>query len=127
MVCGEAGNGLEAIEKSVLLKPDVVILDVAMPEMHGLDAARHISVAVPDLPILIFTNYVASRETRRETRKYGVWELVSKAASTEKLVNVLEALEARQSARLKPSAEKIRVRAASAKPPKHKGKYSWAA
>lgn len=54
-VCGEAANGWEAIEKSRLLKPDLVILDISMPVLDGFSAAREISKVVPRAAILLLT------------------------------------------------------------------------
>jgi DNA-binding NarL/FixJ family response regulator len=56
-VCGQATNGLEAVQKAAELHPDLIILDFAMPIMDGLEAARQILSASPSVPILIFTNY----------------------------------------------------------------------
>jgi len=47
MVCGEAENGRDAIELASRVKPDVLLLDYAMPEMNGLEAARILSVPIP--------------------------------------------------------------------------------
>ncbi|MGH9360147.1 MAG: response regulator [Terriglobia bacterium] len=54
-ICGEAGNGREAIEKARELAPDVVILDISMPELNGLEAAREIRTAAPRVEILALT------------------------------------------------------------------------
>lgn len=54
-VCGEASNGQEAIEKAVELKPDLVLLDMAMPQLDGISAARMIRAKLPELAILIYT------------------------------------------------------------------------
>jgi DNA-binding NarL/FixJ family response regulator len=54
-VCGEAATGREAVMKATELRPDVVVLDVAMPEMNGLEAARQIRRAVPSAKILVLT------------------------------------------------------------------------
>lgn len=54
-ICGEAGNGLEAVEKAAALKPDIVILDLSMPKMNGLEAAKIIHAADPQLPLLLFS------------------------------------------------------------------------
>jgi len=54
-VCAEASTGREAVEKARELRPDLAILDVGMPEMNGLEAARQIHVAVPKTKLLILT------------------------------------------------------------------------
>lgn len=54
-VCDEAVTGREAVEKTIELRPDVVILDASMPEMNGLEAARQIHRAVPSAKILALT------------------------------------------------------------------------
>ncbi len=54
-VVGEAGNGREAIEMAEQLRPDAVILDISMPVMGGMDAAREIHEILPDLPTILLT------------------------------------------------------------------------
>ena len=54
-VCGEAMTGREAVEKATELRPDIIILDVSMPEMNGLEAARQIHRTVPAAKILALT------------------------------------------------------------------------
>jgi DNA-binding NarL/FixJ family response regulator len=56
-VCGEAGNGREAIAKAGDLHPQVVVLDLAMPEMNGITAARILKRTLPELPLILFTMY----------------------------------------------------------------------
>ena len=56
-VVGEAGDGLEAIGKAKELKPDVVIMDVTMPQMNGLQATPEIKKVTPETEILIFTQH----------------------------------------------------------------------
>ena len=56
-VCGEAENGREAIEKAVELQADIVILDLSMPVMNGLDAAREIRKLLPSAQILLFSAF----------------------------------------------------------------------
>ena len=56
-VCGEACNGLEAIEKAGHLKPDLIVLDLSMPGMNGLEAARVLKLARPTIPIVMFTSF----------------------------------------------------------------------
>src|SRR3981081_2661528 len=54
-VCGEATDGQEAFEQTKLLKPDLVILDVSMPILNGLEVAHRISLTMPEVKILLFT------------------------------------------------------------------------
>jgi DNA-binding NarL/FixJ family response regulator len=60
-VIGEAGNGREAIEKIRTNRPDVVLLDVSMPDMDGLDATKQIHSLFPGLPVLILTVHAADQ------------------------------------------------------------------
>lgn len=50
-VCGEAADGREAIEKAQQLKPDLIVLDLSMPVMNGLEAARVLKGLFPSLPL----------------------------------------------------------------------------
>ena len=50
VVCGEASTGREAVAKAIDLQPDVVVLDISMPELNGLEATRQIRAAVPREP-----------------------------------------------------------------------------
>jgi DNA-binding NarL/FixJ family response regulator len=54
-VCGEAEDGLSAVERAAALKPDLVILDFNMPNLDGLRAGQAIHTADPDIPLLLFT------------------------------------------------------------------------
>ena len=56
-VCGEAANGADAIEKAKQLKPDLIILDLAMPRMNGAAAASILKSTMPDVPIILFSMY----------------------------------------------------------------------
>ena len=59
-VCGEAVDGRDAIEKARQLKPDLVLLDIPMPGMDGLHAARILKGLLPDVRIVAFTKYAES-------------------------------------------------------------------
>jgi DNA-binding NarL/FixJ family response regulator len=63
-VCGEAGTGREAIEMTEALTPDIVVLDLSMPGVNGLDAAREIHRRFPATDILILTMHDAPELTR---------------------------------------------------------------
>jgi DNA-binding NarL/FixJ family response regulator len=56
-VCAEAANGKEAIERARKYKPDLIILDLALPDMSGLDAASELKRLLPDVPIILFTQH----------------------------------------------------------------------
>jgi DNA-binding NarL/FixJ family response regulator len=56
-VCGEAVDGVDAIEKAKALKPDLILLDLAMPRMNGVEAACVLKRLMPRVPIVIFTLY----------------------------------------------------------------------
>jgi DNA-binding NarL/FixJ family response regulator len=56
-VCGEASDGLAAIEKAEALKPDLIVLDLAMPRMDGAEAAFLLKKSMPGVPVVFFTMY----------------------------------------------------------------------
>jgi len=77
-VCGEAEHGLDAIEKAQQLHPNLIILDLSMPVMNGIDAARILRLRMPTVPIIMFTSYT-STFLEEEMRSAGVTEMVSKS------------------------------------------------
>jgi DNA-binding NarL/FixJ family response regulator len=76
-ICGEAENGAAAIEQVKVLNPDVVILDLSMPVMNGLEAARKITSIAPKTAIILFTMH-ASQYLAKDARNAGVRDVVSK-------------------------------------------------
>ncbi len=56
-VCGEGADGVEAIEQAKKLKPDLIVLDLAMPRMNGAEAASILSTTMPSIPIVLLTLY----------------------------------------------------------------------
>jgi DNA-binding NarL/FixJ family response regulator len=56
-VIGEAGDGAEAIQKVMALRPDVVLLDLAMPAMDGVEVLAHLRVSCPAIPVIVFTAF----------------------------------------------------------------------
>jgi len=90
-ISGEAENGIEAIEKAEALKPDLVILDLSMPVMTGLDAAPRLMQLLPDVRIILFT-VEESNELDRLARAGGIHAVVSKREAASKLVPQAQAL-----------------------------------
>jgi DNA-binding NarL/FixJ family response regulator len=90
-ICGEAENGHQAIQKASELQPDLIVLDLSMPLMDGLAAARAIAETMPAVPILIYTLYVTP-ELAVEAKKAGVRLIVDKAGTREKLLNAMVSL-----------------------------------
>jgi CheY-like chemotaxis protein len=77
-VCGEADSGWSGVRKFVEVMPDLVLLDLAMPDMDGIEAARLMSGSDPTVPIILFTVLdLEGLETR--ARKAGICAVVSKA------------------------------------------------
>jgi DNA-binding NarL/FixJ family response regulator len=76
----EVQNGEEAVVKALDLRPDVVILDLAMPVMDGMSAARQILRALPDTPVFLCTMH-CSRHLEVDAAAIGVRNVVSKAQS----------------------------------------------
>ena len=77
----EAANGEEAVCKTIELRPDVVILDLAMPGLDGLSAAREIAKAFPEIPLLMCTMHT-SLYLELEARKIGIRAVISKSESS---------------------------------------------
>lgn len=91
-VCGEAKDGLEAVEKARLLHPDVVLLDITMPELNGLDAARQIRRDDHNMEIVILSQH-DPREMTAPALQAGAREYISKSDVASGLLVALEAIE----------------------------------
>jgi DNA-binding NarL/FixJ family response regulator len=77
-LCEHAVNGQDAIEKARKFRPDLIILDLSMPVMNGLDAARILRTIMPAVPIILFT--IHSKEMfPKEAQDTGIDAVVSKA------------------------------------------------
>src|SRR5882672_1116776 len=81
-VCGDASNGAEAIEKVEQLEPDVVVMDLGMPVMTGLQAAPEIAKAHPRLPMLLISVQEVSKQLAWEARSAGYRGAVTRAVAT---------------------------------------------
>ena len=86
-VCALAENGRMAIQKAQDLHPDVILLDLAMPVMNGLEAARALKRLMPHVPIVVFSAY-ADSFTEKEAHSAGVSVLVSKFEDMSALVGI---------------------------------------
>lgn len=76
-ICDEAENGLEAIQKAEKHRPDLIILDVSMPVMDGLQAAKAIYKILPNVPIILFTMY-AEAVRPADIKDSGIVRVISK-------------------------------------------------
>jgi CheY-like chemotaxis protein len=61
-ICAEAANGQEAITLALNHRPDLIILDLSMPVLNGLDAAKELKRLMPEVPIILFTQYAELSE-----------------------------------------------------------------
>lgn len=90
-VCGEAVDGREAVEQARRLKPDLVVLDIGMPQVNGLEAARQILKDLPRTEVLILTMH-ESEQLIREVVRSGARGYVLKSDAGRTLVAAVEAL-----------------------------------
>jgi DNA-binding NarL/FixJ family response regulator len=90
-VIGEASNGAEAVEKAGRLQPDVIVLDVTMPTMNGLEACRLLRKMVPQLEILFVTQH-DSPHMMREALEAGARGYVVKSNAARDLLEAVEAV-----------------------------------
>ena len=88
-VCGEAIDGLDGIEKAKSLKPDVVLLDVGLPRMNGLEAASVIKREVPETRIVMLTVGDTSLGGEPLSSIVGVEAVLSKPAGDWKMIDCL--------------------------------------
>jgi DNA-binding NarL/FixJ family response regulator len=94
-VCAEATDGQEAVEKAARLGPDLVILDITMPVLNGLDAARVILKSRPKTPILILSVH-RSKQLIEEAKRIGVRGYVTKGETIQNLIRAADAVLANQ-------------------------------
>ena len=90
-VCGEAENGREGIDKAVQLQPDLVVIDLIMPVMNGIEATRALKRLLPATPLVMFTTF-ADPFLSKEALTAGVDALVPKAEGATTLIQSIRAL-----------------------------------
>jgi two-component system response regulator NreC len=84
-VVGEAGNGLEAIEQAHALRPDVIVMDISMPEMDGLEATRRIRNELPECHVLILTVHAQEKYLFPVLKAGGAGYVLKSTVDTELL------------------------------------------
>ncbi|MBA3691321.1 MAG: response regulator transcription factor [Actinobacteria bacterium] len=87
-VAGEAGGGVAACEGADRLEPDVILMDLSMPDLSGIDAMKVIHETKPDLPVVILTAH-ADPGVEREAREAGASGFLAKGIGLDDLVIVL--------------------------------------
>ena len=90
-VIGEVADGLEAVQKAELLEPDLVLLDIGLPTLNGIEAARQIRKLAPACKI-IFVSQESSSEVVQEALKLGAWGYVVKTRAASDLLAAVDAL-----------------------------------
>ena len=90
-ICGEAANGREAVELAKKLVPNVIILDLSMPELNGLEATSQIKKMLPQTEVMIFSIHESSELTRR-VREAGARGYLLKSDIGRHVVTAVEAL-----------------------------------
>jgi DNA-binding NarL/FixJ family response regulator len=90
-VCGEAENGAIAVERVKSLSPDVVILDLSMPVMNGLEAARKIGSIAPNTAMVLFTTH-SSDHLVKDAQEVGIRDVISKLEGPAMLLATIESI-----------------------------------
>jgi PAS domain S-box-containing protein len=95
-VCGEAANGREAVEAAKQLRPDIVVMDVSMPQLNGLEATRLLQSEVPSAQVIIMTQH-ESREMVRQAFSAGARAYLVKSALARDLLRAVDSVRRDQS------------------------------
>jgi DNA-binding NarL/FixJ family response regulator len=90
-VCGEAENGREAIERARQLCPDLIVTDLSMPVMNGLEEARILKQLMPAVPVIIYTAH-SDPFIEKEARSAGACAVISKSEAVATLIETAKSL-----------------------------------
>lgn len=90
-VVGEAENGRQAVQKAKELRPDVIVLDLAMPLLNGMEATRQIVKEVPEVKVLILSSYSDDERVQQLLKSGAIGYLVKQTAATDLITAVHEA------------------------------------
>lgn len=85
-VCGEAGNGLEAIEKAKLFQPALIVTDLSMPLMNGLEETQMLKKLMPSVPVIIYSAHI-DRLVEQEALAAGASAVVGKSDGVSVLID----------------------------------------
>jgi len=96
-VCGEAANGSEAVREAQMLSPDLIVLDLAMQVMNGLEAARRLKRLMPAVPLIMYSG-IGDRFVEQQARFIGIAALISKAEPPGTLLGKARTLLAKRAA-----------------------------
>ncbi|HTW59031.1 MAG TPA: response regulator transcription factor [Terriglobales bacterium] len=96
-VCGEAVNGREAIERAQAVHPNFIVLDLSMPVMNGLEAARILSRLMPAVPMIIFTSFI-TLGLKQQALAAGVCRVIAKDGPLSDLILAVRSLMAADTA-----------------------------
>ena len=90
-ICGEAANGKEGIELAQKSSPDLIVLDLSMPVMNGLEAARILGQQMPNIPVIMFTSFTTPT-LESEMQAAGVTKVISKTGPLSDLIESIRCL-----------------------------------
>jgi DNA-binding NarL/FixJ family response regulator len=113
-ICGEAANGRKAVLMASEMKPDLIVLDFAMPMLNGIEAAREILKAMPNVPIVLYTLH-KNPQLELDANAAGIRKVISKGENSNALITTLQELIASSETPLKPigpppeSSAKLRI------------------
>lgn len=89
VILGEAGTGREGVELACRLQPDVVLMDLRMPELDGIAATRQLSQLLPSTAVIMLSAY-EDPALRSEAREAGAYAYLTKGCAVSQLVEVIE-------------------------------------
>ena len=90
-ICGEAVNGKEGVELAQKTSPDLIVLDLSMPVMNGLEAARILSQQMPNVPVIMFTSF-CTPDMESDMLSAGVTKVISKTGPLSDLIASIRCL-----------------------------------
>ena len=82
----EAENGKEALDRARLIKPDVVVMDIVMPEMSGIEATYEIRRQAPETKVILMSSYYTSQEAAHLARLFGDGNFIEKSETGKRLI-----------------------------------------